>query len=100
MPGFGVYHLNNILKKYLKHNRFHGMVLLLFNVPVNNFSVMFGRSHCFLGIYQYFGELKNFLLKETTRLFHDQNCLLLLLSLLVVVVVVLGSFSSFYLCFC
>ena len=31
---------------------------LLFNVPVNNFSVMLGLSHCFLGIYQYFGELK------------------------------------------
>ena len=27
-------------------------------VPVNNFSIMLGRSHCFLGIYQYIGELK------------------------------------------
>ena len=34
------------------------LVWLLFNVPVNNLSFMFGRSHCFLGIYQYFGELK------------------------------------------
>ena len=32
----------------------------LFNIPVNNVSVMLGRSHCFLGIYQYFGELKVF----------------------------------------
>ena len=31
---------------------------LLFNVPVNNFSVMLGRSHSIQGIYQYFGELK------------------------------------------
>ena len=27
-------------------------------VPVNNFSVMLGRSHYFLGFYQYIGELK------------------------------------------
>ena len=31
--------------------------VLLFNVPVNNFSVILGRSHRFLCIYQYFGEL-------------------------------------------
>ena len=33
---------------------------LLFNfaVAVNNFSVMLRWSHCFLGIYQFFGELK------------------------------------------
>ena len=31
---------------------------ITFNVTVNNFSVMLGRSHRFLGIYQYFGELK------------------------------------------
>ena len=30
----------------------------LLNVLVNNFSVMLGQSHGFLGIYQYFGELK------------------------------------------
>ena len=30
----------------------------LLNIPVNNFSVMLGQSHCFLGIYQYFGELR------------------------------------------
>ena len=29
----------------------------LFNVLVNNFSLMLGWSHRFLGIYQYFGEL-------------------------------------------
>ena len=29
----------------------------LFNVPVNNFSVILGWSHRFLGIYQYFGNL-------------------------------------------
>ena len=33
------------------------LVWLLFNIPVNSFSVMLGQSHCFLGIYQYFGEL-------------------------------------------
>ena len=35
-----------------------GLVWLLFNVPVNNFSVMLGLSNCFLGILQYFGESK------------------------------------------
>ena len=35
---------------------FHGLVLLQFNV--NDFSVMLGRSHHFLVINQYFGELK------------------------------------------
>ena len=34
------------------------LVWLLLNVPVNIFSVMLGRSHCFHGIYQYFEELK------------------------------------------
>ena len=29
-----------------------GLIWLLFNAPVNNFSVMLGRSHCFLDIYQ------------------------------------------------
>ena len=33
-------------------------VWLLFNVPINNFSVMVGWRHRFLGINQYFGELK------------------------------------------
>ena len=33
---------------------YFGFDWLLFN----NFSVMLGRSRCFLGIYQYFGELK------------------------------------------
>ena len=28
-----------------------------FNIPINNFSVMSGRSHRFLGINQYFREL-------------------------------------------
>ena len=32
--------------------------LVLFNPPVNNFSVMLGRSHRFLSINQYFGKLK------------------------------------------
>ena len=31
-------------------------LLLLFNVPVNNFSVMLRRSHLFLGITSTFGE--------------------------------------------
>ena len=30
------------------------LVWLLCNVPVNDFSVMLGLNHCFLGIYQYF----------------------------------------------
>ena len=30
------------------------LVWLLFNVPVNDFSVMLGLNHCFQGIYQYF----------------------------------------------
>ena len=40
-------------KGYLYDNKiWFGLVWLLFNVLVNNFSVMLGRSH--LGIYQYF----------------------------------------------
>ena len=31
---------------------------VLFNVPVNNFAVIFGRNHRFLCIYQYSGKLK------------------------------------------
>ena len=31
------------------------LVWFLINVPVNHFSVMWGRSHRFLGIHQYFG---------------------------------------------
>ena len=31
---------------------------MVINVPANNFSVMLGWSNCFLGIHQYFGELK------------------------------------------
>ena len=34
-----------------------GLVLLRFNVPVNNFSVMSGRSHRFLGITSTFWEV-------------------------------------------
>ena len=34
-----------------------GFLVLRFNVPVNNFSVMLGRNHRFLGINQYFREL-------------------------------------------
>ena len=30
---------------------------LRFNVPVNKFSVISGRSYCFLGLNQHFGEL-------------------------------------------
>ena len=33
-----------------------GWLVLMLNVPVNNFSVMFGQSHCFLGITSTFGE--------------------------------------------
>ena len=41
--------------KYVNNDRFS--VWLSINVPVNNFPVMLGRSHCFLGFYQYLGEL-------------------------------------------
>ena len=30
------------------------LVWLLFNIPLNDFSVMLGLNHCFLGIYHYF----------------------------------------------
>ena len=30
--------------------KFLSLVWLLFNIPANNFSVMLGRSHCFLGL--------------------------------------------------
>ena len=43
---------------------------LILNIPVNNFSVMLGWSHRFLGItstYQYFLGSKCALLKDTTR---------------------------------
>ena len=43
-----------------------GLVCLMLNVPVNNFSVMLGRSHRFLGITSTFGG-KYVLLKDTTR---------------------------------
>ena len=33
-------------------------VFVLFNLQVHNFSVILGWSHCFLGIYKYFGNLK------------------------------------------
>ena len=40
--------------------------LVLFNFPVNNFSVILGRSHHFLGINQYFGNLKVSCSNDTT----------------------------------
>ena len=46
----------------MKHKQVSQIVLVwfvvLFNVLVNNFSVILGWRHRFLGIYQYFGELK------------------------------------------
>ena len=33
------------------------LIKLILNVPVNNFSVMLGRSHRFLGITSTFGEV-------------------------------------------
>ena len=39
---------------YATNDQSFCLVWLLFNVPVNKFSVMLGQSHCFLGIYQYF----------------------------------------------
>ena len=59
-------------EKKIKHafkERIDGLVWLLFNVPVNNFSVMLGRSHCFLGLYQYFGELK----LSCSRTLHEER---------------------------
>ena len=43
-----------------------GLVCLMLNIPVNNFSIMLGRSHRFLGITSTFGG-KYVLLKDTTR---------------------------------
>ena len=43
------------------------LVLLRLNVPVNNFSVMLGRSHGFLGITSTFRGVNVSLLKDTTR---------------------------------
>ena len=47
-------------KFHPKDCRSKGLVccLFLFNIPVNNFSVILGQNHCFLGVYQYFGNLK------------------------------------------
>ena len=47
----------------------YGLVLALLrlNVPVNNFSVMSGRSHRFLGISSTFRGVNESLLKDTTR---------------------------------
>ena len=57
--GFCHSSINPLVTKGLSHPyHLDDLVWLLFNIPVNNFSVMLGRSHCFLGIYQYFGELK------------------------------------------
>ena len=41
----GTWHIHNIVFWFC----------LMLNVPVNNFSVMLGRSHCFLGITSTFG---------------------------------------------
>ena len=69
IPVFNVmgWRATSIFGQYFKlsQNFLFGL-FFLFNVPVNNFSVMLGRSHRFLGIYQYFGEL-SVLLKDTTR---------------------------------
>ena len=48
------------LKKILAGdiNSLNFLVWLLFNIPVNNYSVILGQNHCFLGIEQCFGELK------------------------------------------
>ena len=45
-----------------------GLVCLMLNVSVNNFSVMLGQSHRFLDITSIFGRgCKHGLLKDTTR---------------------------------
>ena len=47
----------NIFQKRFPHA---GLIFFfLLNVPVNNFPVILGRSHRFLGIYQYFGNKKS-----------------------------------------
>ena len=43
------------------------LLVLMLNVPVNNFSVMSGRSHRFLGITSSFWGVNVSLLKDTTR---------------------------------
>ena len=52
---------------YMIHFRKIFFVLLRLNVPVNNFSVMSGRSHHFLGITSTFLGVNVSLLKDTTR---------------------------------
>ena len=63
--------LCNILRFYasLNENNCLVLVLLRLNVPVNNFSVMSGRSHRFLGITytSTFRGVNVSLLKDTTR---------------------------------
>ena len=49
-----VYH---ILRGYRIYHYFFHFVLCLFNVPVNNFTVMSGRSNRFLGIISTFWEV-------------------------------------------
>ena len=46
---------------------FHLLFVLMLNFPVNNFSVMLGQSHHFLGIISTFRGVNVFLLKDTTR---------------------------------
>ena len=60
--GFSKFHMGVIF----------GFVCLMLNVPVNNFSVMLGRSHHFLCITSFFffflgGGGKYVLLKDTTQ---------------------------------
>ena len=51
-----------------------GLVLLRFNVPVNNFSVMSGRSHRFLGIYSTFWEVNVSCSRTFLEKWHVRAC--------------------------
>ena len=56
-----VYHISSIIMDSIIPNvqafKAFFLFVLRFNVPVNNFSVMLGQNHCFLGINQYPGVL-------------------------------------------
>ena len=56
----------NCITKILENSLLWFGLVLMLNVSVNNFSVMLGRSHRFLGITSTFGG-KYVLLKDTTR---------------------------------
>ena len=53
--------------QHYSHYKFCFLIVLMLNVSVNNFPVMSGRSHRFLGITSTFRGVNVSLLKDTTR---------------------------------